>query len=110
MMTPAEMLEAGAAWLEEHEWTQGAYARDEARRRVGPTGKRAQCWCAEGAIRAATPRSGTYALADATDLFNEQIGAWLCDFNDAPGRTKAEVIAATRSAAAAWRLGQPGPT
>lgn len=107
-MTPADMLEAGAAWLDTHEWTQRQYARGAKREKRSPVSKHAVCWCGEGAIRASAPKATQDALAEANHAFADFDGNWLCNFNDAPGRTKAEVIAAMREAAAAWRAQNVG--
>lgn len=109
--TVADILTAAADLIEpEGAWIQGAHAR--VRNYMGGFGHwshpRACGWCAAGAInKAASEIVGyddvrtTYGPTwQATLLFNESVGVRMtADFNDAPKRTQAEVVAALRAAA-----------
>lgn len=100
-MTTAEILKAAREKVAAG-WTQGENARDEDGNPVGAGA--AACWCAYGAIDAATPREGLgYAefyrvRSDAMLILRDAIGLpgtnRIADWNDAPGRTQAEVLAA----------------
>jgi hypothetical protein len=88
-MTPVEVLRAARAKIEQG-WTQHAFARNG----IEPVPSRsvtATCWCAIGAITAANGSSSS-----SSEVFLERavgtddVPAW----NDAPGRTQAEVLAA----------------
>lgn len=98
-MSVAEVLNKAADLLEKPgAWTRGTYARDSAGQLVASSDHTATCWCAMGAtIRAAFSlgtRSGD-AIEQIAKFAGDNIGAW----NDAPGRTQAEVVAALRQAA-----------
>lgn len=86
--TPAMVLREAAAIIERDGWCQGDY-RDGKKR------------CAVGAIADARPPDWPDRLFDAVDSAIEAVvgTAILPDWNDAPGRTKDEVIAALLSAA-----------
>jgi hypothetical protein len=96
-----EVLNAAADLLERPgAWTQGSLARQENGRAIGPLEKSAKCWCVSGAIlRAEVGRR----CGDAWDRFDDYTlrrgYLHMADFNDAPGRTQAEVVAALREAA-----------
>ncbi len=117
-MNTSEVLLA-AAELVEQGWTQDAFARDiegNAQFDVCATG--ACCFCADGAIR----RALNYVYISATDDDEEMLGLAIAaldrvidpeatemqhnkpfgrvhTWNDAPGRTQAEVVAKLREAA-----------
>jgi hypothetical protein len=107
MMTPKEILIAARAKIEAPErWTQGAYAKTAKRNKADPNSPRATCWCILGAVAAVTgdnPNrpdraiSSGLAAAAGVDAYNECVIEW----NDAPGRTHAEVLAAFDRAIAA---------
>jgi hypothetical protein len=91
-MTPREILIAARALIADlKSWTQGAYQRDAKGRMCKP--ENAVCWCSEAAIL----RSGrgfpapTWAAAD---ILQSVVGGLIFDWNDAPDRTHAEVLAA----------------
>ena len=78
-------------------WTQGEYARTDKGDALPADdilSRRASCWCAVGALRAAGVWSDdgnqfTRALADAIGLLDDYC---IPDWNDTPGRTHAEVL------------------
>lgn len=85
-------------------WTKGRMARDRFREPVPPMSSRATCWCASGAIR-------VNAWGDSLELFQIRRRAYqllgeaagdmsIINWNDAPERTHAEVLAAFERAAA----------
>jgi len=89
-------------------WTQGTWARDAVGERAPERGNAAVCWCIVGALNAvADDREGHHlfwvagllepardALYEALeDLGGYDFGTALVEFNDAPGRTQAEVLA-----------------
>lgn len=102
MTTPTEVLEAAADLLEKPgAWTTGVFARDAAGHQVGLRDDRATCFCLAGAIEKAA-QNGTFAFREAFDIMDamarragfRHVAAW----NDAPGRTQAEVVATLRQA------------
>lgn len=95
-LKPSEVLSRAADLIEpEGKWTQGDYARDAGGEGRWPSSNDATCWCAIGAIRRCAPDSPYRALA----YFAMAAGGSACvDFNDAPHRTQAEVVAALRRA------------
>ena len=76
-------------------WTQGTFARDAHGEPTTSSGPRATCWCASGAIRRITP--GRLDRRQARDYLDKVVGT-ITLFNDALGRTQAEVVAALREA------------
>ena len=87
-MTPAEHLRAARKLITpDGAWTQKAAARDSAGSKVDPASPLAECWCVFGAVR----RFGQ--SASAWDALRKVIGPPI-SFNDTPGRTQAEVLAA----------------
>ena len=106
----ASVLEAAGAYCD-NGWTQDIYARDDRGRGCGATCIDAACWCASGAITlamhrvvgtAASARLWNTALGEAEATLKRAIFArWPdtgdCDsiivWNDATGRTQAEVVA-----------------
>lgn len=78
-------------------WTQGTWARD-ASGKADPIPERATCWCLYGAIRVASAFNDK--LSDrVTEAVRSVVGGRFISWNDAPGRTQAEVVAALRKAA-----------
>ena len=76
-------------------WTQGAPARSAKGRRVPPSSPSAVCWCVAGAIERQGEVTGArmrdeLGVLRAMSKAAQQI-AW--DWNDAPGRTHADVLA-----------------
>jgi len=88
MSAAADVLNKAADLIERDGWTQGTYQLD---------GKR----CVDGAISATSHDWSTWRnRKEARELLRDTIGAQiLVDWNDAPGRTKTEVVAALRAAA-----------
>jgi hypothetical protein len=97
----AEKLAAIADEIEQHpeRWTQGELARDVEGDEVPTESAEAACWCAWGWIDRVT---GEYTLAyhPAVRALSCAVRADIIDWNDAPGRTAAEVAAAFRRASA----------
>lgn len=101
----ATNLRAAAACIEQPAaWCQGAAARiTPDGPGVTPLHPRATCWCGYGALKVVT---NTKALQDAPGLheFENYLGKHhgsykVGEFNDAPGRTAAEVAQAMRACA-----------
>lgn len=104
----ADVLDAAADLLEpKGAWTQGAFARNADGDFTGLSEFRgpAVCWCIMGATEKVTddPR-----LAGEADRYVARLvpGFSIEDFNDAPERTQAEVVAKLREAAALARQEQ----
>lgn len=95
--TVPEILNAAADLLEKPgAWTQGALYRDAAGEPIPNFGDReAVCYCAEGAIAAVVGRYSLSHPAYAPLGGTGELSSW----NDAPGRTQKEVVAALRQAA-----------
>lgn len=100
--TTAEVLEAAADRIAKPgAWTQGTFARDTSGDRCAFNDPNASCFCAAGAIYRS---ASSFFIADP---LIDRLGAWarkrgfrhLAAWNDAPGRTQAEVVEALRSAA-----------
>lgn len=101
----ADVLNAAADLLDKPgAWTQNEFARDAAGRAVYHTSSLATCWCARGAIAAVNDEEDDHTANNR----NWKAAAQLMGFhdvhdieqwNDAPGRTQAEVVAALREAA-----------
>lgn len=103
-MTPAELRAAAAARLARG-WTQDAYARTAAGRPIGPTCDNAASWCLYGALHAemgGLPERPSHerlrTVGEVCDQIRTELGLpasiSLGDWNDAPERTQAEVVAA----------------
>jgi len=100
-VTTLEILVKARELIAEPErWTQGAFARDEHgfSRYVCPGEFDYTCYCASGALRAA----GGYTTHPAYNAIHTG-GPAVCVWNDAPGRTHAEVLAAFDAAIATER-------
>lgn len=99
MKTVKDVLVEAKALLLEKGWTKGAGARDARGMSVPNYSPQAARFCVLGAIECATMKSGELARADA--LFygaRDSVARVACvgsvvTFNDAPMRTKEEVIA-----------------
>lgn len=99
-MSPAEVLRKAADLIEpEGAWTQGHGARDEDGAPITSSSEAAVCWCAFGAIWHAQGRMIIGETPAEAALGKVIGGARIDDWNDAPGRTQAEVVAALRKAA-----------
>lgn len=108
--TVADVLDAAADLLEKPgAWTTEACARSEEGQRIEWDSPDAVCFCALGAIFRESMLLQTQAL-DADDHFGRYLGGknWqtISRFNDAPGRTQSEVVAALRAAATSARQGE----
>ena len=111
-MTTTEILIAARAKIERpQDWIQGRFAVSSLQNKVKPTSRRASCWCALGAIAAITREDPNdvndelyWLLCRAMGLPDNEIAvaAW----NDAPGRTHAEVLAVFDRAIEAASIGE----
>lgn len=102
-MSVADVLERAADLIEpQGKWTQGTFARGKRNRPCKEgNSSTARCWCALGAIQHET---NSVALRnEAHWRLRKTLGMLVTSFNDAPGRTQAEVVAALREAAALAR-------
>lgn len=91
-----------AAGLVQRGWSRGAFARFADGTTADPHARDAEAWCALGALRRASGKG--VSIYDAADFLWRQIQDGQCirgvaEWNDAPERTQAEVVAALRSAA-----------
>lgn len=93
---PSEAL-AYAAKCVEYGWTQKRFAADAAGLSIDPRDQRAARFCVVGGICRATP--GVDLRRRALDVLHRVVGHNLSDWNDAPKRTQAQVVAALREAA-----------
>lgn len=105
-MTPREVLLKAAA-LVERGWTQHEMARDRVGNKVSPISDTAVCWCALGAAKRVAD-GHTHPYSHARDALYAHLFAHpdsgdgpdpVTTWNDAPGRTQAEVVAALKAAA-----------
>src|SRR4051812_6319473 len=103
-LTVAEVLERAADLIEpEGAWTQGVWARDASGAGDPDVGQEV-CFCAFGAIyKSCGYRFGEVGLAALTAVGDEVDGFRIQEWNDAPNRTQAEVVAKLREAAAISR-------
>lgn len=95
MRTAADVLRMARALVERPElWTQGAYSRDADG--VGDPDKvNIVCRCAEGAIMDAYAEDEVAAGTTAWSILQEIVGDQsIPTWNDAPGRTHTEILAA----------------
>lgn len=107
-MTPREVL-LKAAELVERGWCQGHGATDKSGNTVDRDADDAACFCALGAISRATQgtkqsvRNDLFwdARARLGDVVDQAGFMGVAPWNDAPGRTQAEVVQALRQAAEA---------
>lgn len=101
-MSAADILEKAADLIEpEGAWTRFVFARDASGRRVSEQDPSATCWCAAGAITV-TAGGGFFGEGawKARSALLEALGAGIIpNWNDAPDRTQAEVVAKLREAA-----------
>lgn len=110
-MTALAILKEARALIDEKGWTQGAHARDDRGVIVETESPKAVCFCVSGALRQARVNlhEGLFdGLAGAADWFKEaaairSIPAW----NDAPTRTKVDVLAVFDKAIALAEKGAP---
>lgn len=79
-------------------WTRGWLARDRYGWGVLPLSIHAVCWCVRGAIHRVAPSHDL--MLGAVMAAGDQAGTCtLSKWNDAPGRTADEIVAALRAAA-----------
>lgn len=103
--TPADILNAAAELIEpEGRWWRGDFAADASGAAVDECSPSAVCWCALGALTRAIGGLGAeqswQLYQSARGLLIEHVGEDdISDWNDAPERTQAEVVAALREAA-----------
>lgn len=102
--TVADILTAAADLIEpEGAWTQGAFARTAKGHVIGSGEDPAVCFCGAGAVyRMGGPRAVTERALNVLDSWARQRRKGFrifAQFNDAPERTQAEVVAALRAAA-----------
>lgn len=96
-MTTVEILRAARAKIEKPEaWAKGGFACDARGYAVGARNPLAICFCSIGAIRRVTASfAEELAARDVLSEIVEAIGMYgLAEWNDAPERTHAEVLAA----------------
>jgi len=100
MMTTKEILIAARAKIERpQDWIQGRFALSSLQNQVKPNSRRASCWCALGAIAAITREDPNDVNDEVYWLLHRAMGLpdnvmAVAIWNDAPGRTHAEVLAA----------------
>jgi len=115
-LSVADVLERAADRLEQpYAWTQGAFSRNaDGSADLDEDGLAASnpvCWCAMGSIAqtvgvdplAPWVWSSTSVQGDAYRFLSGHLGIDVADWNDAPERTQAEVVAKLREAAAIAR-------
>lgn len=93
----AILREARALIDKPEKWAQGAYGRDQYGRKIGGSTRRAVCFCAIGALNSSGGgRAAKDALARALPVGAcvpyGRSEASVIEWNDAPGRTHAEVM------------------
>lgn len=101
-MTTRETLIEARRLIAEVGWTQGFYARTDTGTLIEFDSPLASCFCMVGALRRACGLPlktchlpATYRLLKAARLVdNNRSLQYLVDWNDKPGRTKEEVLAA----------------
>jgi hypothetical protein len=98
-MTVGDVLNAAADLIEKPgAWTQGCFARDPKGKQTGWRMDNAACFCVSGAI--SRESGGSWEAWYRFDGYTRQRGfRHMAEFNDAPGRTQSEVVAALRQAA-----------
>jgi hypothetical protein len=88
-----------AAVIVERGWTQGTFARNEAGERVDMWTKEATCFCVSAALQKVDGRNRSDAWNRFDGYARKRGFRHMADFNDAPGRTQAEVAQALRQCA-----------
>lgn len=107
-MQAVEVLRKARALIEKPEcWTKGVFARDAEGRELEPNNWAATCFCSLGALAHASGCAPGAVSLRVLRTLAAQIGdptfprTEVADFNDAPERTHAEVLAAFDKAIAA---------
>ncbi len=101
-MTPKEILIAARAKIEAPErWTQGEYARNKRGGCVDENSPSAACWCIVGAIGSVSMEQQHAAWGPLIAAIGGPANLHIPNWNDAPERTHAEVLAAFDRAIAA---------
>lgn len=102
----ADVLREAADLIEpEGAWTRHELARSASGATVSPSSGAAVCWCVAGAMQrvtgsdAAVGMRSWYQYREALEFFSGVVHWSATGFNDAKGRTQAEVVAALRLAA-----------
>ena len=96
-----------AARLIQKGWCKGTYAKGKSGRDVLPDSPRATEFCAVGAIRRVAPHTYPEVHRALRLYLREWVGAGGVTFwNDAPERTKTQVVRAFRDAAKAVEAGE----
>lgn len=107
MTAVAQILNAAADLIEKPgAWTQETFARDATGRRVDMWSEDAKCFCVSSAIQRVEGRFRRGAWNKFDGLTRQRGFRHMADWNDHPGRTQAEVVAALREAA---RQASPNP-
>ena len=106
--TVADVLDAAADLLEKPKgWTQKTSARDFKGREVPASSPSATCFCVMGAIARVVGDNSSVRQSEARDRLRPLLPTfYISDWNDAPGRTQSEVVAALRAAATSARQGE----
>lgn len=99
----ADKLDEARALIEKG-WTQAAYARGKSGRSAVPSSRAAVCFCAVGALAAASRKKYPNSAIEGIRELSLSVGGdgyetAILEWNDAPERTQAEVIEAFRKAA-----------
>jgi len=99
IMKPSEVLRAARELISVPErWTQGAFARAANGNPIGCLTDNATCFCSSGAILRGAPNCYDHIRAAAFDTLEWAMGVRqdsdenIATFNDAEGRTHAEVL------------------
>lgn len=99
-MSPQDVLRQAADLIERTGWCQGVYARDARGVITDFISDAAVEFCALGAIFHCEPEGYAADVSAPEQLLVNRIGTrTVGEWNDAPGRTKDEVIATLRKAA-----------
>lgn len=93
-MSALEILRGARALLVDKGWVQGVAAVDGDGYCVGSSKATVCRLCALGAIWRSAGGSLTKEAIDVEAVMNKVAGGSIAEFNDAPGRTKDEVLAA----------------
>jgi hypothetical protein len=103
-MTQLEILKAARALITpEGAWTTGDLARNFKGEAVNSRSPHAVCWCMSGAVRTASFYTSDWVAG--IDALGKVMSCSVPKFNDAPGRTQAEVLAKFDEAIAALEGG-----